>query len=159
MKRFDLITLLTAALIVGALSAPAFQVAWRPPADFTPQGYVVFHGTQSGAYSDCWSAGNATNYILAGPLPAGANYFVVTAWTAAGGELLMSSWSNETVVTNTPVLVLNTVILTSTNLSTLNSQPVWLPWRTNTMVIRPALPAQFFKSGGSALTKTNIFTF
>lgn len=153
MKLATLIFLLTGSLF--ACRGNAQMLVWIAPTNGTPQGYVIFHGTCSGAYSDCWSAGNGTNALLNVSLPAGPNYFVVTDFQMdTNGVLRMSSWSNEIVITNTPQLVLETILLTSTNWV----GGTWRPWTTNRLVFGPGGDSQFFRAGELRLTRTNVIT-
>jgi hypothetical protein len=127
-------------------------VAWSPATNGVPDGYLLFHAN-AGALPDLYSAGNATNYSLSvSQLVPGANYFAVCAFQETSAGLLMSAYSNVATVTNTPALVLNTVIFSSTNLNT------WLPWHTNHLVIIPGCAGQFFTTGNASLTPTNLIT-
>ncbi len=147
-------SLLVAVLLMICSSVYSQTLTWTAPTNYAPQGYVIFHGTTSGAYSDCLSAGAATNFAFTGPLSTGANYFVVTSWRVdEASNLLMSSWSNEAVVTNTPAFVLATIILTATNIV----GGCWRPLQTNSMVLYAVSPTSFFTASNS-LRLTNIIT-
>ena len=79
------------AILLLSASVKAQTLTWVSPTNYAPQGYVIFHGTQSGAYSDCLSAGSATNFAFTGTLATGANYFVVTSWRVDEASNLMMS--------------------------------------------------------------------
>src|ERR1017187_78318 len=149
---FLLLALFLFGMADCGLRISAQTLVWNPPA--TPvNGYMLVHGTQSGAYSDFWSVGTATNYTITTGLPSGANYFVVMDFQFNDGTLYFSAWSNEIILTNTPELLLETVTLTTTNLG-----GSWLPYQTNQTLLLPTMNAQFFKAGRLALSKTNVIT-
>lgn len=131
------------------LTGRALQFSWNQPPDYTPTGYVLFHGTNSGQYYELWNAGTSTNFNAPLPLPLGNNYFVCTAFAVSSNGFEMSGWSNEVCVTNVATLDLSTVILTSTNLMT------WTPWQTNHLMLTPTNALQFFKTGSLKLSRTN----
>ena len=149
----NLLTLLL--LVAGA--AHAFELAWLPPTNQPTAGYVLFHGTASRSYSEMYSVGNVTAWDYQGTLVDGPNYFAVAAFTLDAGQLLMSTFSNEAVVTNTPALDLQTVVFSSTNLS--GGPANWVPWATNHLRIMPTDPARYFRPGPNRLVQTNVITF
>lgn len=57
-------------------------------------------------------------------------------------------------VTNTPELLLESTLLTTTNLA----GGEWLPWKTNHMLICPTDGVRYFKTGNLNLIPTNILT-
>ena len=138
-------------LLASGAAAQAL-LTWTASTNALTQGYVVFHGTQSGAYSDLWSVGNVTNATVS-RLPYGANYFAVSDWGMTNGVLWMSQWSSEVVATNTATALLTSVILTSTNL---NGR--WLPFNTNRLVFGVQPGNQFFRAGGLTLVISNVIT-
>ena len=144
------LTILWVLLAATVLPARALQFAWNPPPDFTGQGYFVFHGIVSGAYQDMWPAGTSTNFTVPTPLPLGNNYFVCTVFALTNGVMEMSAWSNEVVVTNVVMGSLDSVILSSTNLT-----GGWQPWVTNHLVLPMTNPNRFFRTGALHLSTTN----
>jgi hypothetical protein len=146
-------TTLLLALLIS--TAPAQTFVWnRPPAPTPVSGYILYHGTSSGQYSQAWSTGPNTNYTCTMPLPPGVNYFAVADFLFANGVLQMSAWSNEVALTNTPELLLSETLLTTTNLG-----GEWLPFQTNSFLLNPADAQRFFRDGPLRLTKTNVITF
>ena len=136
-------------VILLVLDAHALQFAWDAPPNSDVSGYVLYQGTSSGNYSQLYNAGSGTNCTFTGSLAAGPNYFALAAFSTANG-FAMTSLSNEAAVTNTPALLLSTVIFSSTN-----PAAGWQPWQTNNIVIYPDAPARFFRSGLN-LSRTNI---
>lgn len=149
---------LLAALLLWAfaLSVPGqIQLTWNAPTNQAPAGYVVFHGTQPGAYTDLTSAGPATNLLWTATLPFGLNYFAVTAfYTSSNSGLQMSQWSNIAVVTNTAAIAITSVLLTSTSLN-----GHWTPAATNRMIFTTSSPQQFYRLAAAQAALTNLLTF
>jgi hypothetical protein len=142
------------SLLLAAASAHAqITFAWTPPASGpAPQGYVLFHGTVSGQYYELENAGAGTNWTWTGTLPVGPNYFTcVSLAYDSSGNLDMSTWSNEDVVTNTPGLVLQVITFTSTNLTQ------WTPWQTNCTYLVATNAAQYFRAE-ARLAQTNTLS-
>jgi predicted phage tail protein len=74
-------------LVFGqATEAATITLAWDPPADSTPTGYLVRVGTQSGTYGAQIDVGLRTSFGVAG-LTDGTRYFFVVLGYKAGGEL------------------------------------------------------------------------
>lgn len=132
----------------------ALTFEWTPPTNYVPNGYIIFHSTVSGAYSEAWNAGNGTNYTLNVQLPFGVNYFVITDYLVENnGVLEMSSWSNEVVVTNNAMFDLSMVVLTTTNFGN------WYPYSTTHIVFpNDNISSRYFRSGNLDLTITNQLT-
>jgi hypothetical protein len=86
-------------------------------------------------------------------LPAGANYFAVTAFQETDNGLIMSSYSNVIIVTNTPGFIVSFVTFTSTNLAC-----AWQPVVTNHLVIPNRYAVQFFITGNQTIMPTNLLT-
>lgn len=150
LSRLALLVVASILLAVNLFGQVAFT--WQAPTNFTPACYVVFHGTQSGAYSDLWNAGAGTNFTLTASLPFGANYFAVADFAVTNGALQMSSWSNEVVVTNQAALLLQSIFLTTTNLA--GGAGSWTPLETNHLLLAPTNAARFF-ARTLTLTRTN----
>lgn len=94
--------------VVATPSAPdmpppsSVVLTWDPPSgneDGSPvtdlAGYRVYHGTEPGVYSSVTDVGAQLQHIFES-IPAGSNFFAVSAYDAAGNE---SALSNELVVT------------------------------------------------------------
>ncbi len=81
----------------GSLSAADVALAWDASTSENIAGYRVYVGTAPGAYSASTTIGNQTTYTVTG-LGAGAYYFAVKAFNAAGYE---SDFSNEVSTTIT----------------------------------------------------------
>jgi hypothetical protein len=63
--------------------APTTNIDGTPLTDLA--GYKIYYGTSSGVYTSVIDAKNVTTYKIGG-LVAGAHYFTVTAYNAAGYE-------------------------------------------------------------------------
>lgn len=79
--------------------AGTVTLSWDPPttnADGTPitdlSGYKIYHGTETGNYSQSIDTGNATTYQIASLTDGLTYYFAVTAYDASGNE---SDYSQE----------------------------------------------------------------
>lgn len=151
--------LLISAFQLFSISAFALELRWNPPASGQPQGYVLTHWAQN-ALVEQYGVGNKTNLIYHGTLVDGLNYFAVSDYEVINGELMMSTFSNIAIVTNTPALDLQTVIFSTITLKSelSNSQTTWLPWHTNHLIIYPTDPERFFRTGEARLVGTNIVT-
>ncbi len=71
--------------------AGGLMLAWDPPEEGVPTGYIVFYGTASGSYSNQLDVGNVTSYTVI-DLSVGTYYFAVRAYDTAG---TLSDFSNE----------------------------------------------------------------
>src|SRR5947208_5467419 len=76
-------------LMPTTVHARPIVLAWDASPDDV-SGYVIFYGTQAGAYPDSIDVGNLLSYQL--DLPGDQYYFVVRAYDAAGNS---SPFSNE----------------------------------------------------------------
>ena len=149
----NITSVLCVLCVFAVKSALALEFFWVTPTNGTPQGYVLVHWSANAASIEQYGIGLKTNCLYQGTLVDGANYFAVADYELINGELWMSSFSNVAVVTNTPALDLPVVVFGSTNLD-----GVWLPVRTNHMLIYPTQPEQFFRAGVSGLTRTNLIS-
>lgn len=141
------------ALLSAISSSSAFTIIWDAPADYSPDAYVIWHGTTSGQYSEFYNAGSETNFVWYNSIPNGLNYFTVSAFHLDDGyNLQMSALSSEIVVTNDFQVILTQVLLTSTNVNN-----GWQPMSTNSVQFSPSLPQQFFKSS-LAISGTNVIS-
>ncbi|HXI73448.1 MAG TPA: hypothetical protein VNN22_24155 [Verrucomicrobiae bacterium] len=144
--------LLILAFQVSSISAFALEFAWVAPTNGTPQGYVLSHWAPGTIYEQ-YGVGLATNLVYQGTLVDGPNYFAVSDYQAINGELIMSPFSNIAVVTNTPALLVDYYLFSSTNLN-----GGWNPAQTNHLLIYPVQDCQFFQPGGANIRRTNIVT-
>lgn len=141
-------------LLTFAMSASAFTLIWNAPDGYTPDAYIVYHGTSSAAYGDINNAGAQTNFEWTADLPTGLNYFTVAAMAFDTNHILqMSGLSNEVVVTNSLQIVLTQVILTSTNVA-----GNWKPWSTNRLQFTADLPQEFFMQSPLQIQPMNIIS-
>lgn len=141
--------------LLSCFSCGAFSLAWNAPDDYLPDAYIVMHGTQSGTYFEWLNAGPTNYFEWPSAMPTGVNYFTVTALAYDDVQgLQMTAPSNETSVTNTPQVILTSIILTSTN-----AGPPWKPWSTNQIQFSTIENQQFFMLAPLVITSTNKTTF
>lgn len=138
-------------LIMGcSVFSQPVPVAWNPAPN--ADGYILFHYNPN-ALPDMYSTGNATNYTLdVSQLSIGVNYLAVCAFQETYAGLMISTYSNIAVVTNTPELVLNSIVFSSSNLTH------WSPYYTNHLRVMPDCAGQFFITGSETLTATNVIS-
>lgn len=136
--------------------ASALTFVWQPPDGYVPEGYLFFHGISSGDYSDITSIGNVSTFDYNFTMQDGANFFTVTALTYDTNHVLwMSPLSNEAIITNSTLIVLTAVTMTSTNIGATN----WMTWNTNQIKFQPDLPQQLFMNAPLQISTTSIITF
>lgn len=139
---------------IGTMAGLSFSLAWSPPDGYTPNAYILLHGTTSGAYTDWNNAGTNNVFEWTSGIPSGVNYFSSIALSFdTNGVLQMSGLSNEILVTNTPQVIITTVILSSTNIP-----GAWSPWSTNSVQFSPSLPQEFFKLDSLKISSSNQIT-
>jgi len=74
---FAFLLTMTAARSAGA---DTLTLAWDPSADANVAGYLVYVGTQSGAYSNTYDVGSATSFAYPSATPGQPYYFAVAAY-------------------------------------------------------------------------------
>src|SRR5439155_13688835 len=77
-------------LMPATVPARPIALTWDPSPDDDLTGYMLFYGTQPGAYTDSVDVGNLISYQL--DLPGVQYYFAVCAYNASGAR---SALSNE----------------------------------------------------------------
>jgi len=75
----------------SARATQSITLAWDPNPEPDLAGYRLYHGTNSGHYSDVIEVGNVTNHAVTGLLDNTTNYFVLTAYNTSGLESLPSN--------------------------------------------------------------------
>jgi hypothetical protein len=87
MKRAFLKCIITGSLVVTALAGPAsagdVTLAWDPNVEPDIAGYVVWYGTQPGAYTANIDVGNRTLWTLSGLVEGQRYYFTVQAYNTS----------------------------------------------------------------------------
>ena len=98
-------------ILLGIIAFPLIQTSvpagqnitlmWNPSPGTDVSGYAIYRGTNSGAYTTRFDAGNRTSLTVSN-LTAGVNYyFVATAYIASGLESLPSNEIAQTVEAST----------------------------------------------------------
>src|ERR1700722_15554966 len=86
--------LLVMLLVFG--NSPVFSqsvtLTWYPSTNTNAVGYKIYFGGASGAYTNSFDVGDATNVNMYGLTPGATYYFTATTVSAAGVE---SPFSNE----------------------------------------------------------------
>jgi hypothetical protein len=80
--RIVAILFLLSFVAAGECPAGQVQLAWNASADATVSGYKVYHGTQSGTYTDTVDANNTLTQGFSGISESQTHYFAVTAYSA-----------------------------------------------------------------------------
>ncbi len=137
--------------LLACFNCHALEFGWTPPSSGA-DGYLMTHWSSNASVVDQYGNGSKTNMLYQGVLVDGANYFAVSSYKTIGGQLLISTFSNVAIVTNTPALLLKSITFGSSNLA-----GSWIPFQTNQTLIHPNLPVLFLKTTNS-LTPTNLIT-
>ncbi|SRR5581483_8218302 len=80
---------IVASIVSSAIAATGTQsvsLGWDPTTDHAAAGYKVYYGNASGNYSSRSDVGTNLTATVPGLIPGQTNYFVVTAYNAAGVE-------------------------------------------------------------------------
>jgi len=135
-------------ILLMAFNAFAVELRWAPPVTGA-DGYLLFRSSGD-CYKEVTYCPAGTNYFYADTnLVDGVNYFSMTSLKFTNSLMVMSTTSNIAIVTNTPSLVVETVVYSSTNLF------VWGAISTNQIDVGKQ-PAEFFRSSISMNKKHTI---
>ena len=144
MKRIVAFLMASAALAHGQI-----MLTWCAPTNgLAPQGYIVLHATADTAEI----VGAATTNCPFPNLTPGVHYFSVSDFAFdPNGNLLMAGCTNTVTVTNVAGVVVNQLILNSTN-----QNGGWAPYFTNHTFFLSSDGSRFFKDGGISIVRTNL---
>jgi hypothetical protein len=83
-KLVKIAVVLLIVCCAGLADAASRTLAWDPPIDWTPEGYIIFVGTAPREYTYHFNLGATTSYTF-DPIPEGATYYVAVAGYDAYG--------------------------------------------------------------------------
>ena len=106
--RARLLVFLTGVLTLAAAkpaAAGGLTLMWDPSSDPSVAGYVVYVGTQSGAYQNTYDVGSATGFSFTSGTPGQRYYFAVASYAA--GPVIGLRSAEVSAVLNAPPLLTN----------------------------------------------------